>query len=234
MAILRELGANAVRLSHYQHPQCFYDLCGREGLVVWAEIHMPDDESLLENACAQLTELILQNLHHPCVCFWGLQNEIAIAGETFAMYRNVERLQSLAKKLDPTRLTTSSNLNSVKNNSPLNHITDVVAYNIYFGWYYGKMEEYADFLDKFQQDNPNVALGVSEYGVDANPSFHADVPRVKDYSEEFQALFHETVYPILNRSSVWGTFVWNLFDFGSALRNEGGTKGRQVQRPCQL
>ena len=232
MAILRELGANAVRLSHYQHPQYFYDLCDREGLVVWAEIPMlamPDDESLLENACAQLTELILQNLHHPCVCFWGLQNEIAIAGETFAMYRNVERLQSLAKKLDPTRLTTSSNLNSVKNNSPLNHITDVVAYNIYFGWYYGKMEEYADFLDKFQQDNPNVALGVSEYGVDANPYFHADDPRVKDYSEEFQALFHETVYPILNRPSVWGTFVWNLFDFGSALRNEGGTKGRNCK-----
>lgn len=71
-----------VRLSHYQHPQYFYDLCDREGLVVWAEIPMlamPDDESLLENACAQLTELILQNLHHPCVCFWGLQNEIAIA-----------------------------------------------------------------------------------------------------------------------------------------------------------
>lgn len=233
MAILRELGANAVRLSHYQHPQYFYDLCDREGIVVWAEIPMlamPDNESLLENACAQLTELILQNLHHPSVCFWGLQNEIAIAGECFAMYHNVEKLQSLAKKLDPTRLTTSSNLNSVKNNSPLNYITDVVAYNIYFGWYYGKMEEYADFLDKFHQDNPRVPIGVSEYGVDANPSFHADNPHVKDYSEEFQAIFHETVYPILNsRPFVWGTFVWNLFDFGSALRNEGGTKGRNCK-----
>lgn len=233
MAVLRELGANAVRLSHYQHPQYFYDLCDREGIVVWTEIPMlamPDNESILENACTQLTELIQQNRHHPCVCFWGLQNEIAIAGETFAMYRGVEKLQSLAKKLDPARPTTSANLNIVKNNSPLNRITDVVAYNVYFGWYYGKMEEYAGFLDKFHQDNPHVPIGVSEYGVDASPYLHSDDPHVKDYSEEFQALFHETVYPILNsRPFVWGTFVWNLFDFSSPFRNEGGTKGRNCK-----
>lgn len=233
MSILWDIGANAVRLSHYQHPQHFYDLCDREGLVVWAEIPMlamPDDEALMQNACRQLTELILQNLHHPSICFWGLQNEIAITGEILSMYRGVERLQTLAHKLDPNRLTTSSNLYCVKNNSPLNHITDVVAYNVYFGWYYGQMEEYANFLDSFHADNPDVPLGISEYGVDANPAFHSDAPHVKDYSEEFQCRFHETVYPILNsRPYVWGTFVWNLFDFGSAMRNEGGSKGRNCK-----
>ena len=233
MSILREIGANAVRLSHYQHPQYFYDLCDREGLVVWAEIPMlamPNDSALMQNACLQLTELILQNRHHPSICFWGLQNEIAIAGETMPMYQGVEHLQILAHELDSTRLTTSANLYCVKNNSPLNHITDVVAYNIYFGWYYGQMEEYASFLDAFHTDNPDTPLGISEYGVDANPAFHSDTPHVKDYSEEFQCLFHETVYPILNsRPYVWGTFVWNLFDFGSAMRNEGGSKGRNCK-----
>ena len=128
---------------------------------------MPDDEALMQNACRQLTELILQNLHHPSICFWGLQNEIAITGEILSMYRGVERLQTLAHKLDPNRLTTSSDPYCVKNNSPLNHITDVVAYNVYFGWYYGQMEEYANFLDSFHADNPDVPLGISEYGVDA-------------------------------------------------------------------
>lgn len=232
-AFLRELGANAVRLSHYQHAQHFYDLCDREGLVVWAEIPMlamEENPGLLENAEQQLTELILQNRHHPSICFWGLQNEIAIAGETLAMYRGVERLQQLARRLDPTRLTTGANLYCVKNSSPLNRITDVVAYNVYYGWYYGTMPEYAGFLDSFHAENPDVCLGVSEYGVDCNPAFHSDTPKVKDYSEEFQSLFHETVYPLLDsRRFVWGTFVWNLFDFGSAMRNEGGTKGRNCK-----
>lgn len=233
MDILREIGANAVRLSHYQHAQHFYDLCDREGLVVWAEIPMlamEENPGLLDNACQQLTELILQNRHHPSICFWGLQNEIAIAGETLAMYRGVEQLQQLARQLDPTRMTTSANLYCVKNNSPLNRITDVVAYNIYYGWYYGAIPEYADFLDRFHAENPDVCLGISEYGVDCNLNYHSDTPKVKDYSEEFQSLFHETVYPILNsRPFVWGTFVWNLFDFGSAMRNEGGTKGRNCK-----
>lgn len=233
MSILREIGANAVRLSHYQHAQYFLDQCDREGLVVWAEIPMlamSDDPAVMENACLQLTELILQNRHHPSICFWGLQNEIAITGETLSMYQGVKRLQELAHSLDATRLTTGANLYCVKNGSPLNQITDVVAYNVYFGWYYGQMQDYAAFLDDFHQENPDVPLGISEYGVDANPRFHRDIPQLKDYSEEFQSLFHETVYPILNsRPYIWGTFVWNLFDFGSAMRNEGGTKGRNCK-----
>lgn len=233
LALIRQIGANAVRLSHYQHAQEFYDLCDQAGLVVWAEIPMlvmTEDEALMQNACEQLTELILQNRHHPSICFWGLQNEIAIAGETLAMYRNVERLQALAHALDDTRPTAAANLYCVKNNSPLNFITDAVAYNIYFGWYYGEMGDYAAFLDKFHADNPDTALAISEYGVDANPAFHSDAPHVKDYSEEFQCLFHETAYGILSaRPYLWATFVWNMFDFGSALRNEGGTVGRNCK-----
>lgn len=233
MALVRELNCNCIRLSHYQHPQYFYDLCDQEGLVVWAEIpmlEMTECPALLENARQQLTELVLQNRHHPGICFWGIQNEIAIAGETLPMYRSMEKLQEHVKALDPTRISTSANLYCVKNNSPLNEISDVVAYNIYFGWYYGKMEEYADFFDAFHKDNPHIPLGVSEYGVDCNLGFHSDTPKLKDYSEEFQALFHETVYPIMEeRPYVWGTYVWNMFDFGSASRNEGGTKGRNCK-----
>lgn len=230
MAILKELGANAVRLSHYQHPQYFYDLCDQEGLVVWAEIPMlamPDgNDGAFENAKSQLTELILQNKHHPSICFWGIQNEIAMMGESLEMYDKVAQLNGLAKQLDPTRLTAAANLYCVKNNSQLNFIPDCIGYNLYYGWYYGEMGDYAGFIRKFRADNPGVALGFSEYGVDCNLAFHSAAPKRKDYSEEYQALYHETVYPQLTAEpAVWGSFVWNLFDFGSSIRDEGGVKG---------
>ena len=231
MAILKELGANAVRLSHYQHPQYFYDLCDKEGFVVWAEIPMlamPDaNDGVFENAKSQLTELILQNRHHPSICFWGIQNEIAMMGESLEMYDKVAKLNGLAKQLDPSRLTTAANLYCVKNNSQLNFIPDCIGYNLYYGWYYGEMGDYAGFIRKFRNDNPGVPLGFSEYGVDCNLAYHSETPRRKDYSEEYQALYHETVYPQLTAEpAVWGSFVWNLFDFGSSIRDEGGVKGR--------
>ena len=234
MAIIRELGANAVRLSHYQHPQYFYDLCDREGLVVWAEIPMlamPDgNDGILENAKSQLTELVLQNRHHPSICFWGVQNEIAMMGESLEMYDKVAQLNALVKQLDPSRLTTAANLYCVKNNSQLNFIPDCIGYNLYYGWYYGEMTDYAGFVEKFRQDNPGVALGFSEYGVDCNLAYHSATPKRKDYTEEYQALYHETVYPqMLAEPAVWGSFVWNLFDFGSSIRDEGGTKGRNCK-----
>lgn len=234
LSLILELGANAVRLAHYQHPQYFYDLCDRSGLLVWAEIPMlgmPDgNDAIIENAKQQLTELICQNRHHPSIFCWGIQNEIAMLGESLEMYRKTRELNDFVKRLDDTRLTTEANLYTVKNNSPLNFIPDMVGYNVYFGWYHHEMQDYDAFLDSFHADNPQIPLGISEYGVDANPALHSATPKRKDYSEDFQALFHETVYPkIAGRDFVWGSFVWNMFDFGSAAREEGGIKGRNCK-----
>ncbi len=230
MELICEIGANAVRLSHYQHPQYIYDKCDQMGLVVWAEVpvlKMTQHPELFENARHQLKELILQNMHHPSICFWGLQNEIAIFGEQPYMHENVKQLNQLAKFLDPSRFTAGANLNTVEYDSPLNKITDTTAYNIYFGWYYGEMEDYGTFLDGFHRENPEIPLAISEYGVDCNLQFHSAHPTVKDYSEEFQSVFHETVYPQMqSRDYVWGTFVWNMFDFVSGVRDEGGVKYR--------
>ena len=137
------------------------------------------------------------------------------------MYQSVRKLEELAKRLDPTRITASANLFCVENKSQLNQITDAVGYNVYFGWYYGKMQDNAEFADSFHRDNPKVPLGITEYGVDANLAFHSENPKVKDYSEEYQALYHETVYPIFrDRDYIWGTYVWNLYDFSSEIRDE--------------
>lgn len=233
-AILRDLGANAVRLSHYQHPQQVYDLCDRQGLVAWAEIPMlamPEgNDGVVENARQQLTELIAQNRHHPSIAFWGVQNEIAMMGEHLAMYRHVKELSALAKSLDPTRLSAAANLYSVRNNSQLNFLTDAVGYNIYFGWYYGELTDYPEFFRKFHEDNPRVALGVTEYGVDCNPRYHSETPVCKDYTEEFQCVFHEQAYGAIQADpKLWGSFVWNMFDFSSAIRDEGGIKARNCK-----
>ena len=230
IAIIRELGANAVRLSHYQHPAHTYDLCDQAGLVVWAEIPLlalPDgNEPLFENARQQLTELILQNKHHPSICFWGLENEIAIHGESLEMYRKVAELNTYAHDLDAHRPTTLANLYCVRNNSQLNQITDMVGYNIYYGWYYGKLTDYGPFLDKFHTDNPQVCVGISEYGADCSVNLHRDDPKVGDYSEEFQCVYHEAAYPAFRaRDFVWGSFVWNMFDFASGIRTIGDMKG---------
>ena len=227
-ALIREMGANAVRLSHYQHPQTAYDCCDDLGLLCWAEIpmlKMTESPALLDNAAQQLTELILQNIHHPAVFCWGIQNEIAMFRDAPFMHENCRRLHELVKSLDPDRFSAAANLYPLKFSSKLNGITDMIGYNVYFGWYYGESADFGPYLDRFHAARPDLPLGISEYGVDANLRLHSESPRVKDYSEEFQSLWHETVYPqIESRPWLWGSFVWNMFDFSSVRRNEGGQK----------
>jgi beta-galactosidase len=230
MALVQEIGANALRLSHYQHPAYAYDLCDRAGLIAWAEIPllaMPDgNEALFDNACRQLTELIEQNRHHPSIAFWGIQNEIAMMGESLEMYQRIERLNTLAKALDSTRITIGANLSTVKALSPLNHLTEAAGCNLYFGWYYGKMADFAPYLAEHHQKNPHVPLCVSEYGVDASIALHAETPKRKDYSEEFQCLYHETIHGAIVRDArLFGSFLWNLFDFGAAHRRDDVGQG---------
>lgn len=233
LKLIDEMGANMIRFTHYQHASYLYDMCDRDGYVAWAEIpmlSMTEEPALLENARQQLTELILQNCHHPSIFFWGVQNEIAMFGENQYMYTATEQLNELAKQLDPTRLTTCANLHNVKPDSYMNRITDMVGYNLYYGWYYGEIPEYQDFFEEFHRLNPTVPLGISEYGVDCNLGFHSDTPKRKDYSEEFQCLFHEQAYEIMEKQTwLWGSVIWNMFDFGSAIRDEGGTKGKNAK-----
>ncbi len=231
--IIKEIGANSVRLSHYQHDEQFYDLCDKAGLIVWAEIPMlslPDEAGVLENAELQLKELLYQNAHHPSICFWGIQNEIAMNGESIAMYQSVNKLNDLAHSILSNAITASANMYFVKNNSELNKITDLQGYNLYFGWYYDEVKDLSSWIDLFHEENPKVALGISEYGADCNTKFHSNNPKVNDYTEEFQAKYHEETYAIIeSKEYMWGSYLWNLFDFGSFVRDEGGIKGQNTK-----
>ena len=231
MELIKEVGATSIRLAHYQHNQYFYDLCDSEGMVVWAEIPFISVMSKTElegiNAKQQMVELIRQNYNHPSIMFWGIQNEIQISGERPELRKLVNELNELTKKEDPTRLTTMANVMFVGNKDKYNYVTDILGYNKYYGWYQGKTEDFAGWLDKFHETNPNVKLGISEYGAEGILQYHNNNPKVKDYSEEYHALYHETVWKIFEaRPYLWSTYVWNMFDFGANIRDEGGVKGR--------
>jgi beta-galactosidase len=231
MELIKEVGATSIRLAHYQHDQYFYDLCDSEGMVVWAEIPFISVMSKTElegvNAKQQMIELIRQNFNHPSIIFWGVQNEIQIGGERPEVRRLVKELNELTKKEDPTRLTTMANVMFVDDKDEYNYITDVIGYNKYYGWYQGKAEDFVPWLDGFHKTNADRGLCISEYGAEGIIQYHTNNPKVKDYTEEYHALYHEKVWKIFEkRPFLWATYVWNMFDFGANIRDEGGVKGR--------
>lgn len=230
-AIISEVGANTVRLAHYQHSQDFYDACDEYGFIVWAEIpyisSQNDDPKAHENCRQQMMDLVYQNYNHPSICFWGLSNEITIAGEKSGLIKNHKDLNQLVKSIDPSRLTCMAHVSMLPMDSGLHGITDIESYNHYFGWYGGTYDYNEKWLDRFHQEYPEICLGLSEYGAEGIITYQPDEPKCRDYSEAYQALYHEHMAQILmERPYLWSTHVWNMFDFGCAARDEGGVAGR--------
>ncbi|MBR5524697.1 MAG: glycoside hydrolase family 2 protein [Clostridia bacterium] len=226
--LICEVGATTIRLAHYQHDQYFYDLCDERGLVIWAEIpyisrHMPTGR---ENTISQMTELIAQNYNHPSIVVWGLSNEISIAGSGADLLENHNILNDLCHSMDSTRLTTIAAVSMCKMDDPYLQIPDVVSYNHYFGWYGGDTTMNGPWFDKFHAMHPTIPIGCSEYGCEAL-NWHTSDPRQGDYTEEYQAYYHEElIKQLFTRKYMWATHVWNMFDFGADARNEGGENGQ--------
>lgn len=229
MEIIREIGANTVRLAHYQHAQEFYDLCDENGIVVWAEIpyitmHMRNGRA---NTLSQMEELVIQNYNHPSIAVWGLSNEITAASAVNEeLLENHRQLNDLCHRLDPTRPTTMANVFMLDIDSPILEIPDVNSYNLYFGWYLGELEQNEEFFDEYHAKYPDRPIGFSEYGADANPRFQSPAPEKGDYTEGYQCLYHEHMLGMIEqRPWLWATHVWNLFDFAADGRDEGGAHG---------
>ena len=226
--LIMEMGATTIRLAHYQHDQYFYDLCDEKGLVIWAEIpyisrHMPTGR---ENTISQMKELVSQNYNHPCIVVWGLSNEISIAGSDDDLLENHRILNDLVHSMDKTRLTTIAAVSMCKMDDPYLQIPDVVSYNHYFGWYGGDTTMNGPWFDKFHAMHPNIPIGCSEYGCEAL-DWHTSDPKQGDYTEEYQAYYHEElIKQLYTRKYLWATHVWNMFDFGADARAEGGENGQ--------
>ena len=230
MEMIREIGANTIRLAHYQHADEFYDLCDEYGMVVWAEIpyitkHMPEGR---QNTIDQMRELITQCYHHPSIVCWGLSNEITASGTvTEDLLENHRILNDLCHKMDETRPTAMAHAFMLETDSALIPIADLASYNLYFGWYLGELSENDAFFDDYHKAYPDRVIGFSEYGADANPRLHAAKPEKGDYSEEYQCLYHEYMLNCIEkRPYLWATHVWNMFDFAADGREEGGEHGK--------
>ncbi len=229
MEIIREIGANTVRLAHYQHAQEFYDLCDEYGIIVWAEIpyitaHMPGGR---QNTIDQMTDLITQCYNHPSIVCWGLSNEITASGAvTDDLIENHKILNDLCHKMDKTRPTTMAHVFMLEIDSPVTAISDIGSYNLYFGWYLGELAQNDAFFDEYHKKFPDRVIGYSEYGADANPQYQNSNPDKGDYSETYQCTYHEhQLKMIAERPYLWATHVWNLFDFAADGRDEGGKHG---------
>ena len=230
IALLLEMGANTVRLAHYQHDQYFYDLCDKAGLVVWAEIpyiteHMPEAR---ENTLSQMRELVVQCYNHPSIVCWGLSNEItSTTGVTEDLVENHRELNDLCHKLDPTRPTTMAHVFMLSPDDPFVLLPDIRSYNLYYGWYVGDVEQNDAWFDDWHQKHPDAVMGLSEYGADANPRYQSAKPEKGDWTEGYQALYHEHMLKMWSeRPYIWAMHCWNGFDFGADGRDEGGKPGQ--------
>ena len=230
MELIKEVGANTIRLAHYQHDQYYYDLCDKEGMIVWAEIpyiseHLPNGR---ENTFSQMKELIIQNFNHPCIVTWGLSNEITISGAQHKkdMLDNHRELQKMVKEMDPSRVTTLACYAVCPHWHPVAHISDIVGWNLYLGWYVPGLFLNDLWIKFFHFLYPNRCLCFSEYGAEGMPNLHSGKPRRGDNTEEYQNKYHEFMLECFKRHPyMWGHYYWNMFDFAADARNQGGEPG---------
>jgi beta-galactosidase len=240
MDLMLEMGINAIRLAHYQHAELIYDMADEAGLVVWAELPWvgapggfmsasngyEPTEAFHSNARQQLLELIRQNYNHPSILMWSIFNEIQNP-EGAEPIEFVKELNGLVKEEDPDRLSVGASMLNPQEHPELHGITDAIAWNRYFGWYYKEPKDMGVFLDELHQDFPDYSIGISEYGAGGSIHQHADElkppnPFGSPHPEEWQSFYHEENLKIFDeRPFVWGTYVWNMFDFGSHFRKEG-------------
>lgn len=229
MDLILSVGANSIRLAHYQHDQYFYDLCDEKGIVAWAEIpyitvHMDGGR---ENTISQMKELILQNYNHASIICWAISNEISLQGVTEALLENHRVLNDLIHRMDKSRVSAMANLFMLETDSPLVKLPDIRGYNLYYGWYVGEMEDNDAFFDKFHKEHPDTVIGLTEYGADSVIRLQSPKPEKGDYTESYMAVYHEHMLQMISeRPYLWGTYVWNMFEFAAAGRDEAGDPGK--------
>ena len=229
MEIILSMGANSIRLAHYQHDQYFYDLCDEKGMIVWAEIpyitvHM---ENGRENNIEQMKELILQNYNHASIICWAISNEITLQGVTDDLIENHRILNELIHKMDPGRVSAMANLFLLETDSPLVTLPDIRGYNLYYGWYVGEVTDNDAWFDDFHTKYPDTVIGLTEYGADSVITLQSPKPEKGDYTESYQAVYHEHMLEMFSeRPYLWGTYCWNMFEFAAAGRDEAGDPGK--------
>ena len=237
VALIREMGANAVRVAGGSHAREFYDLCDEAGLVVLTDGPLIgttrldrrgyyNAEAFRANGLRQLQEAIRQLGNHPSICFWGLFADPKMIGDDPRPF--IEALQAEARRLDPSRLTAGVS----NQDGDVNTLTDLIVWNHSFGWTLGQPEDIAIWRDQLHSDPvwKRMKSAVS-YRAGGSPYQYADRLQWPDPSrswhpENWQSHVHEVHYEALAADSTfWALFVGDMFDRGDADSGTNGSRG---------
>lgn len=239
LALMKEMGADAIRTAHYTHSRFCYDRCDEIGLLAWIEIpasgRILNDPVYVGRLHETTREMIAQNRNRPSLLVWSLHNELYSISDGIAMPKGtaepvIAGLQKLVKSLDPGHPTTAAA--AYDEDLELNAIPDVYAFNTYPGWYGTSAYEMTPRIDRHLALNKRPVAGIGEYGAGASVHHHenplADHKRHDSpfHPEEMQTAIHRIEYDCIRKHGrLWGAFIWAMFDFASDNRCEGDHKG---------
>jgi beta-galactosidase len=237
--LLKAMGGNFIRVSHYPQDPTIVEMCDKLGIVVWEETPLGntfyENEALKATCVSSLKEMIRQHYNHPSIIIWGYMNEVGLGTAKMADKEKKKEIFEITAKFakvldsivhaeDKNRLSTmafNSGGNNYYKDYGLQPLPNVIGWNTYYGWYKGAFPNFGSFMDKVHSESPEMKCIVSEYGAGSDQRLHSLNPEQFDFSIEWQQLYHESyLNQIFSRKYIAGAAVWNLIDFCAAGRQE--------------
>lgn len=233
--LIKELGCNFIRISHYPQDDAIVEMCDELGLLAWEEIPIinivPDTPGYADNCELNLREMIRQHYNHPSIIAWGYMNEILLTvppvdspewqpckERTVAL---AQRLETALKEEDSSRVSVMAfNMTNLYNEIGLD-LEDVVGWNLYQGWYVDKLEDFNKWCEDQHRRYPHHPMIISEWGAGSDRRLHTTEGRAFDFSMEYQQTYVEHYLPFIEEKEwISGCTYWNFIDFNVAARQE--------------
>ena len=233
--LLKEMGGNYLRVSHYPQDPVIMEMCDKLGIVTSVEIPVvnavTETEEFLHNSVEMAKEMVRQDFNRPSVMIWGYMNEIFLrrpyteGKQLEDYYRFTEKvaraLEATIREEDPSRYTMMAyhNMPQYYEDAHLTEIPMIQGWNLYQGWYEPDINEFQRLLDRAHKVYKGKVLMVTEYGPGVDPRVHSYQPERFDFSQEYGLVYHKHyLNEMMKRPFVAGSSLWNLNDFYSESR----------------
>ncbi|KAB6312184.1 DUF4982 domain-containing protein, partial [Bacteroides xylanisolvens] len=233
--LLKEMGGNYLRVSHYPQDPVIMEMCDKLGIVTSVEIPVvnavTETEEFLHNSVEMAKEMVRQDFNRPSVMIWGYMNEIFLrrpyteGKQLEDYYRFTEKvaraLEATIREEDPSRYTMMAyhNMPQYYEDAHLTEIPMIQGWNLYQGWYEPDINEFQRLLDRAHKAYKGKVLMVTEYGPGVDPRVHSYQPERFDFSQEYGLVYHKHyLNEMMKRPFIAGSSLWNLNDFYSESR----------------
>lgn len=233
--LLKEMGGNYLRVSHYPQDPVIMEMCDKLGIVTSVEIPVvnavTETEEFLHNSVEMAKEMVRQDFNRPSVMIWGYMNEIFLrrpyteGKQLEDYYRFTEKvaraLEATIREEDPSRYTMMAyhNMPQYYEDAHLTEIPMIQGWNLYQGWYEPDINEFQRLLDRAHKVYKGKVLMVTEYGPGVDPRVHSYQPERFDFSQEYGLVYHKHyLNEMMKRPFIAGSSLWNLNDFYSESR----------------